>query len=92
MSTPLPDEEESVDTDYPYCEAVPGMSSHNYQPAIDLGGTGMYLICNQCGDYFHVEGTGIQSGAAPTATTPAPAAPSSGTGTPTPSRGSSIFP
>lgn len=81
--TPLPPPEAEEPPDYPYCDASGNITGpHNYQPAIDvLGGTGMWCICTQCGDYFRLDGTGIQSGAP---TPPQPAAPSSGTTTPPP--------
>ena len=56
--------EEEVVTDY--CESMPGLQPHNYQPVIDLArGSGVYLYCNQCGDAMLIDGTGPDPNAAP---------------------------
>ena len=66
--------------DYPYCEAIAGVGPHNYQPAADiLGGTGIWLICTNCGDYFRIDGTGVAGATTPTpAPSPAGALPQPG--------------
>lgn len=57
------DPEEGADAEYPYCEAVPGIAPHNYVPFADvIGGTGMYVVCSQCGDHFLIDGTASSSG------------------------------
>lgn len=65
----------------PYCPSVPGIAPHNYQAVIDvIAGTGVWLWCNQCGDYMNVDGTAMpvpvqmpQTGSAsPNAATPSP--------------------
>ena len=57
------DPEEGADTEYPYCEAIPGMGPHDYQGVADIiGGTGLYMVCTQCGDYFLIDGTASPTG------------------------------
>jgi len=42
----------------PFCDALPGMSPHNFVSVVDvLGGTGIWLYCTQCGDYAYVDGS-----------------------------------
>lgn len=61
------------DTEDPYCEAMPGLAPHNYQPIIDvIAGTGIYMYCTQCGDWYRIDGSEVQQQAPTQAPAPAP--------------------
>ena len=78
MTDPL--DPEAGDHEYPYCEAMPGMEPHNYQPYLDILKGGTYLYCNQCGDVVEMldpPATPPQQGSTttPVTTQPSSAAP-----------------
>jgi hypothetical protein len=65
-TTTTPDEEPA-----PWCAAMPGVQPHNYQPVVDLvGGTGIWLYCNQCGDVALIDGTAAPKGSPSTGAPP----------------------
>lgn len=67
--------DEEVAPGYPYCEARPGMEPHNYQPVVDFViGTGIWLFCTQCGEFFNLDGTASPSLGAPPSPAPSPVA------------------
>lgn len=90
MSTDALDlEAEDADADereYPFCDAVPGMAPHNYQPYLDIIKGGTYLWCTQCGDIIvALDPPVTPPGGFQQSSTPSPAAAPAPATTPKPS-------
>ena len=42
------------DAEYPYCNAVPGIGPHDYQPFLDFMQGKSIGLCSQCGETFEI--------------------------------------